>query len=248
MTWRRIRVLLYVVLGSVGLYLLFSLFSLFEGRERAATEVVTGMTSTPFWVLFIIGAVILFVWWAAYRRVPEVWAFVILLGITTFHWLFWAIAPNAWGAWFHGQLFWPMNAAIILAEFFASQQGRPARYAGFALWALLLAAVGVGAFGYLSTATASQASAAAKPLFTDITFTVMAETECSVPVNVPIGGKVTWASEKSLVRYEAVSQEGQVNTYPAPGDVYVPFPGRLTSVCFRTKEAEPVAIRVRITQ
>jgi hypothetical protein len=83
---------------------------------------------------------------------------------------------------------------------------------------------------------------------TTITFTVVAGTKWSVPVDVPVGGRITWTSERSLVKYEAISQEGQVKAYPAPDDRYEPFPGRLSSVRFRTAETEPVVIRVRITQ
>lgn len=79
-------------------------------------------------------------------------------------------------------------------------------------------------------------------------FTVVAGQEWSDPVIVPLGGQVEWASERNLVRYEAISQEEVIYAYPAPGDAHVAIPGRLSSVRFRTAETEPVVIQVRITR
>ena len=129
-------------------------------------DVVT--LSTRFWVLFVLGVLVLLVWTVINYlshpagtpmtqrlggATPPVWAFAVLLGVTTFHWLFWAIGPGAWNTWLSSQTFWPMNAAIILTVFFASQQGTAARFIGLALWVLFLVVAGIGAYGYFPWST-----------------------------------------------------------------------------------------------
>ena len=172
------RRLLYAIFGLIAIitFLIAFLFiSRFFGGGGGIPPVVgiAGVigvvtSSTRFWVLFILGALVLAIW-ATVNYVfypagtgmtqrlrgmsPPAWAFAILLGVTAFHWLFWAISPEAWSAWLSSQTFWPMNVAIVLAAFFASQQGRAAGYASFALWMLLLIAVGIGAYGYLPWST-----------------------------------------------------------------------------------------------
>ena len=164
------RRLLYVIFGLIGIVALLSISRLFGGGEGATppaeTVVAVGIvtSSTRFWVLFVLGVLVLMVWAvinyflypAGTTRtmrlsgtMPPVWAFAVLLGVTAFHWLFWAVSPGAWNTWLSSQTFWPMNVAIILAAFFASQHGPAARYASFALWALLLVAIGIGVYGYI---------------------------------------------------------------------------------------------------
>lgn len=150
--------------GVVGVVISFFLYRLMSGGGGEVTPETTAdvVTSTRFWVLFILGAVVLVVWAVAnyvYRpaltyptgqrlrgAIPPVWAFAILLGIPTFHWLFWAVSPGVWSSWLSSQAFWPMNVAIVLAAFFASQGGLASRYTGFALLALLVVAVGIGVY------------------------------------------------------------------------------------------------------
>lgn len=155
---RLINPFLYLFFGGIALVALFFLYGVMFGEreivapppagEAVTAASATGVTSTPFLALLVIGVVILLIWRIAYKDMPEAWAFAILLGVTTFHWLFWAVSPNVWSAWFHSQVFWPMNVAIILAAFFASQKGVAARYAGFTLGILVLAAIGIGTYKY----------------------------------------------------------------------------------------------------
>ena len=184
-------------------------------------------------------------WW----RVVNPWIAVIV-GLVMSHIVVGVSWPEAYKFLVSLRVFWVGHLILLFISATANQRG--AGVVGIrrlVLWIWVICALAeVGGQALTIVATSSQASAAAKPLFTDITFTVTAEKEWSVPVTVPVGANITWASEKSLVKYEAISQEGLVHAYPAPEDVYVPFPGRLSSVRFRTAEAEPVAIRVSITQ
>src|SRR3989344_8903898 len=155
-------VMVLVSFATAGILVLIAWISskaIVAGAVTTATGSSVVTSSTRFWVLTATGAFILVVWavvnyaicqdnWRTRLRncPPPAWAFAVLLGVTVFHWLFWAISPGAWNAWLSSQTFWPMNVAIVLATFFTSQHGPAAWYAGFALWALLLVAIGIGAY------------------------------------------------------------------------------------------------------
>lgn len=120
---------------------------------KSATGVVT--SSARFWGLFVLGLIALLLWSMVNFKsfagkgkgrvtklndyVPPKWAFVVLLGITTFHWLFWAIAPEIWSQWLHSKTFWPMNlAAIALAPVVNFKLKGILWLAGFALFGFFL--------------------------------------------------------------------------------------------------------------
>lgn len=128
--------MLYMVVGTV-LTTLFIAIAIATGGDgevgTSATEVAKSATglvtsSTRFWVLFILGAIILALWMGMRMKsvpknerstkrlgecFPPVWAFVTLLGITMLNWLFWAIAPEIWSEWLRSKTFWPMNLALM---------------------------------------------------------------------------------------------------------------------------------------
>ena len=181
-------------------------------------DIVT--SSTRFWVLFVLGVLVLLVWavinYASYHAgtpttqrlsgaTPPVWAFAVLLGVTTFHWFFWAIGPGAWNAWLSSQTFWPMNVAIVLATFFTSQHGPAAWYAGFALWALLLVAIGIGAYdekyGHLwSDATPTPPVASSR----DTIFTLVSRPGQPAEVVMPPGWWIDWTPDQSRFTTHAI--------------------------------------------
>ena len=162
-------VMVLVSFATAGILVLIAWISskaIVAGAVTTATGSSVVTSSTRFWVLTATGAFILVVWavvnyaicqdnWRTRLRncPPPVWAFAVLLGVTVFHWLFWAISPGAWNTWLSSQTFWPMNAAIILTVFFASQQGTAARFIGLALWVLFLVVAGIGAYGYFPWST-----------------------------------------------------------------------------------------------
>lgn len=192
------RASLYVLFGLVGIIAFSFISRLFGGGGETTPSVAVATvgvvtSSTRFWVLTATGAFILVVWavvnyttcqdnWRARFRncPPPAWAFAVFLGVTTFHWLFWAIGPGAWNAWLSSQTFWPMNVAIVLAAFFASQHGAATRYASFALWILLLVAIGIGAYekyGYFFQPKAPATSSSLPRLPAEVALPIIAECE-----------------------------------------------------------------------
>ena len=227
------RVMIYaLVVGSVSL-VTAGILALTTIIDRTGTAVVAGTvttldtstvtSSTRFWVLFVFGILVLLVWAVTNYRsypgntprverlrgaTPPVWAFAVLLGVTTFHWLFWAIGPGAWNAWLSSQTFWPMNAAIVLAAFFASQRGVVAgQYTSLALWALLLAAIVIGAYGYFGHLF--QAKEVATPPSssiptTDTTFLVTVRPGQPAEVRMPPGWMIVWWGNRARFTSHAV--------------------------------------------
>ncbi|MCR4279431.1 MAG: hypothetical protein NUV78_01695 [Candidatus Zambryskibacteria bacterium] len=86
----------------------------------------------------------------------------------------------------------------------------------------------------------------ASPDHTSTHFRVTVGTEWTEPIPVPLGGRIGFASERDLVQYEVMDPEGKVYAFPTPGNVYRDIPNP-SSLRFRSKEVEPVIIRVRVT-
>ena len=254
------RGLLHGIFGLIGIITFFFISRFFGdgGEALPPAEIGVVASSTRFWVLFVLGAVVLAVWVTVNyvscpagtgmtQRLrgmsPPAWAFAILLGVTTFHWLFWAISQGAWNSWLSSQTFWPMNVAIVLAAFFASQQGRAAGYAGFALWTLLLVAIGVGTHGYFPWSTYWGSTTTTTT--DDTTFTVVAGLEPTEPVKVPLGSGLRWESTKRGAKFEVISDSGERVEFPTESYRKLSA-GRW--VRFRSLEAEPVTIEIRVVR
>ena len=217
-------VMVLVSFATAGILVLIAWISskaIVAGAVTTATGSSVVTSSTRFWVLTATGAFILVVWavvnyaicqdnWRTRLRncPPPVWAFAVLLGVTVFHWLFWAISPGAWNTWLSSQTFWPMNAAIILTVFFASQRGVVAgQYTSLALWALLLAAIVIGAYGYFGHLF--QAKEVATPPSssiptTDTTFLVTVRPGQPAEVRMPPGWMIVWWGNRARFTSHAV--------------------------------------------
>src|SRR3989344_5574329 len=166
------RKVLYVVVGLSATALLFLFVFMMGGNggdaktpEMALPEVALDIVTSGarFWILFVIGACVLAVWAGVnyascpagitraqrvQNMTPPVWAFAILLGVTTFHWLSWAISPESWSTWLRSSIFWPMNLAILLAVFFVGRGGLVAWVAGIALGLLTITTIGISTSEY----------------------------------------------------------------------------------------------------
>lgn len=257
MTERKI----YIFTSLVVVIIFFGLYFLLTGggatpTTTASAGVVT--SSARFWVLFILGGVILAIWAAVnYSRyptgtarverlkgcAPPAWAFVIFLGITSFHWLFWAIAPENWSAWLRSASFWPINIATVLAVFFTTRQGKPAGYASFALWVLLLATIGIGAYRHFPR-TAGQVPSAMAPDSTAISIITAEAGKWSKIYHFPPGMMVEWRALDPEAHYCMKIQTGVTYCYSPEKSEKVA--GVVASASFIGKRELPEKIRIRL--
>lgn len=225
---------------------------------KAGAEVVT--SSARFWTLFVLGSIILIVW--ALVRVltttgtvaarlatatPPTWAFVVLLGITTFHWLFRADSPEVWSGWLRSTAFWPMNAAILLAAYFIGRGGQPAKFAGYALAGLTIVAIGIGTSKHIEPVVEKVMRGNGGGVVSGPrTFTIEAKSgEWTEVVQFPLGQglRVRWHATRAEARYVMRTETGREYRFTPEQSDAVPV---VSEASFMALGDEPEEIRIII--